>query len=89
VKCQDGKVRDLTSYIVRGRVHRLVDQISSAELELRNPDMIFTDIAGAGAPAFKPMDPITIFLQRVDNRPVQVFTGFLDETPIWSFSRAP
>jgi hypothetical protein len=29
------------------------------------------------------MDPITIFLERLRGHPVQVFTGFLDETPYW------
>jgi murein DD-endopeptidase MepM/ murein hydrolase activator NlpD len=46
--------------------------------------MIFTahvDDNGITKPLFSPMDPITIYLQRVRGRPVRVFTGFLDRTP--------
>jgi hypothetical protein len=45
---------------------------------------IFTahvDDNGITKPLFSPMDPITIYLQRVRGRPVRVFTGFLDRTP--------
>lgn len=42
--------------------------------------MLFTARGGQHA-AFFPMDPVTIYLQRLKGRPVRVFTGFLDETP--------
>jgi hypothetical protein len=69
---------DISDYIVRGNVHRVQNAASTAEIELRNPDKMFTH---PGNPTFRPMDPITIFLTRVKDRPVQVFTGYLDTTP--------
>lgn len=56
-------------------------QVSSAELTLRNPKMLFTTPDANGMTAFSPMDPITIFLKRVHGRPVRAFTGFLDRVP--------
>lgn len=82
-KDMHGNTYDLTEYIVGGRVDRLVDQVSTAELTLRNPDQIFTNIASSNGPVFHPMDPIVIFLERVKGYPVRVFTGFLDETPYY------
>ncbi len=77
IKNIKGEIMDLKEYVVAGRVSRVVDQASSAEIRLRNPDMIFTT-----APvAFHPMDPITIYLERRAGYPVQVFTGYLDRTP--------
>lgn len=69
---------DISDYIVRGNVHRVTNAVSTAEVELRNPDKLFTQ---PGQPIFHPMDPITIFLTRLKDRPVQVFTGYLDSTP--------
>lgn len=69
---------DISEYIVRGNVKRRTGAASTAEIELRNPNKIFTT---PGAPLFRPMDPITIYLTRLKNRPIQVFTGYLDSTP--------
>jgi hypothetical protein len=69
---------NISNFIVRGNVHRRTDAVSTAEIEIRNPDKVFTQI---GDPVFRPMDPITIFMTRLANRPVQVFTGYLDTTP--------
>src|SRR4051812_11215719 len=79
VKDGSGKIHDLSAYTTAGRIGRKINQLSTAEVTLRNPDMIFTD-RKRGA-TFTPMDPITIYLQRLRNRPVRVFTGFLDQTP--------
>lgn len=79
VKDGNNQIHDLSAYTTAGRIGRKINQISTAEVTLKNPDMIFTD-RKRGA-TFTPMDPITIYLQRLRNRPVRVFTGFLDQTP--------
>lgn len=85
VKDKTGKIHDLTSYVMSGQITRKTDQVSDAEVTLRNPHMLFTLHTNAEGeivqPIFSPMDPITIFLRRVKDRPVRVFTGFLDKVP--------
>lgn len=84
VKDSSGKIHDLTHYVTSGEVNRLVDQVSTATINLRNPQHHFTAHASDGVvkePIFRPMDPITIYLRRVRQRPVRVFTGFLDRVP--------
>lgn len=85
VKDQSGNIHDLSSYVTGGMVSRRIDQVSSAEITLRNPEMIFTarveDNGTLKKPLFHPMDPITIFLERRHGKPVRVFTGYLDTTP--------
>lgn len=78
----DEGVLNLSKYTTAGSVTRRVNAVSSATFQLRNPDMIFTAHDGKEA-VFSPMDPITIYLQRLQKRPVRVFTGFLDETPYY------
>lgn len=73
-----GEVLNFTPYVTSGQVQRLVDQASTAWVGLRNPDKKFTI---PSSPTFHPMDPITIFLERLKGFPVQVFTGYLDEVP--------
>lgn len=80
-KNQEGQLYDLTPYVVSGSVQRLINQPSSAEVELRNPYRIFTT-PSQGVP-LHPMDPITIYLERIQGYPVRVFTGFLDSTPYY------
>lgn len=72
-----GSPVDLSPYIVKGKVSRVVNDASKASLTIRNPDFKFTT---PGNPTFRPMDPITIFMARNVSRPVRVFTGFLDDT---------
>lgn len=77
---------NVSDYLVRGNVNRVVNQVSTAEITLRNPNKMWTDwhgTAGGGGALFRPMDPITIYLKRLPNRPVQVFTGYLDTTPYY------
>lgn len=69
---------EISDYIVRGTVQRRVNAVSSATLELRNPNKLWTTPGGA---FFRPMDPITIYLTRLADRPIQVFTGYLDTAP--------
>lgn len=74
----DTGIIDISDFIVRGTVTRVVNEVSTAEITLRNPNKRFTK---PGSPTFRPMDAITIFLSRFENHPVQVFTGYLDSTP--------
>lgn len=74
-------IYDLTNYITAGQVNRLINQVSTAQVTLRNPNKIFT--TPSTGVAFHPQDPITIFLQRQVAKPVRVFTGYLDETPYY------
>jgi hypothetical protein len=85
----DSGVYDISDYITHFNVARKINQVSTAELTLRNPDKKWTEhhymdsvtkqkIVG---PIFHPMDPITIILTRLQGRPVQVFTGYCDSTP--------
>lgn len=77
---------DVSDYVIGGEINRLINQVSTAKLTLRNPDRIFTR---PGEVAFHPMDPITIFLERTPGHPVQVFTGFLDKTPYYQMRPGP
>lgn len=73
---------DLSPYIVSGSVARKVNMVSTAEITIRNPNMMFTRESRTKAgPYFKPMDPITVWLERIRGFPVQVFTGYLDQSP--------
>lgn len=75
-----GIVTDISDYVTSGEVQRLINQASSASITLRNPNRIFTK---PKQPTFHPMDAITIYLERIKGYPVQVFTGYLDETPYY------
>jgi hypothetical protein len=76
----DEEVFNISDLVVSGSVHRKVDQVSTAEVTFQNPDRRFTQ---PGNPTFRPMDKITIFLQRLPGFPVQSFTGYLDSTPYY------
>lgn len=79
----DFGIYDVSDYITAGSVQRSLDQVSRAQLTLRNPDFFFTEHkspSGVG-PIFHPMDPIIVTMTRIKDRPVQVFTGYLDTTP--------
>jgi len=82
-----GKTIDVSDYVVSGAVNRVINQPSTAIVTLKNPD--FKWINGSKGkrkrfdPAFLPMDGITIWLQRIAGKPIQVFTGYIDEIPIY------
>jgi hypothetical protein len=80
----DYQIIDVTDFIVSGSVTRLVNQPSKASLVLKNKDFWLT-LGGKNddRQIFSPMDAITIWLQRVKGRPVQVFTGYLDSVPYY------
>lgn len=85
----DSGIFDVSEYITEFQIDRKINQVSTAELQLRNPYMKWTNspytdsITGEKkvGPVFHPMDPITIILTRLQERPVQVFTGYCDSTP--------
>lgn len=85
----DSGIYDVSEYITEFSINRKVNQVSSAELTLRNPYFKWTNHAYTDSitgerkvgPIFHPMDPITIILTRLQGRPVQVFTGYCDQTP--------
>lgn len=76
-----GKVFDLSDYVTGGSIQRLVNQPSKATIVLRNAFFQFT--AANQVSFFLPMDGITIWLQRLKNKPIQVFTGYLDSVPYY------
>jgi hypothetical protein len=80
------EIMEVTDYVIAGEINRLINQVSTAKITLRNPDRIFTR---PGEVAFHPMDPITIFLERTPGHPVQVFTGFLDKVPYYQMRPGP
>lgn len=85
----DSGIYDVSEYITEFSIDRKINQVSTAELTLRNPNKKWTQMEYKDSitgeqkigPVFHPMDPITIFLTRLQNKPVQVFTGFCDQTP--------
>ena len=91
-----GAVYDVSDDIVSGSVDRLVDRPSTASVVLRNDRWKYTgakaDSDGVWAemgdskqfdPLFLPMDGITIWLQKMNKRPIQVFTGYIDSIPFY------
>lgn len=83
VKRDDGEVVDLSPYVTDCTVKRTVNSVSSATISFRNPAMRFTnhDWPDGIGPMFHPMDPITITLTRLRDRPIQVLSGYCDTTP--------
>lgn len=85
----DKGIIDISEYITAGGVDRKLDQVSSARLTIRNPNKKWTEVESRDPvsgealiePMFHPMDPIVVIMQRLQERPVQVFTGYLDRTP--------
>jgi murein DD-endopeptidase MepM/ murein hydrolase activator NlpD/lysophospholipase L1-like esterase len=76
----DQEIYNLSDLVVSGNVSRKINQVSTAEVTIQNPYRQFTQ---PGNPTFRPMDRITIWLQRVPSWPIQCFTGYLDEAPYY------
>jgi hypothetical protein len=74
---------DVSRDIVGGTVTRNDAGPSYANLTLRNRKRKYTRHAASKRPLFLPMDMISIFLQRIAGKPIQVFTGYLDASPYW------
>lgn len=85
----DSGVIDISPYITAGSVNRKVNQVSSAQLTLRNPvdastgKLLWTDGPDGKGPVFHPMDPIIIVMTRLQGHPTQVFTGYIDKSPYY------
>lgn len=79
-----GKIYDVSSDVVRGTVTQNCGDVSKATFELRNRyQKWLRDTESGNRSIFLPMDMVTIWLQRVAGRPVQVFTGYLDSVPYY------
>ncbi len=79
-----GKIYDVSTDVVRGSVVQKLGDVSSAQFELRNRyQKWLRDPDTDNRSIFLPMDMVTIWLQRVAGRPVQVFTGYLDSVPYY------
>lgn len=74
-----GKTIDISEDVVSGSVTRNDQGTSSATVRFRNRYKRYT--SQDGSPVFLPMDTITIFMQRIAGKPIQVFTGYLDDAP--------
>jgi len=73
------KTYDVSDYVVSGSVKRNINAPSKAEFVLKNRFFRFS--ANRQEPLFLPMDGVTIWMQRIAGRPIQVFTGYLDQVP--------
>lgn len=81
---EDGKIYDVSSDVVRGSVTQNLGDLSTAEFELRNRFYKWVRARNNdNRQIFLPMDLVTIWMQRIAGRPVQVFTGYLDEVPYY------
>jgi hypothetical protein len=82
-KNANGALFDLSPFVTAGQVDRKINQVSTAQITLRNPNRMFTKPSDPGGATFHPQDPITIYLERIQGYPVRVFTGYLDSTPYY------
>ena len=79
-----GKIYDVTSDVVSGEVTQNCGDVSKAQFQLRNRyQKWLRDEDSGNRSIFLPMDMVTIWLQRIAGRPVQVFTGYLDSVPYY------
>ena len=80
---QGGKIYDVSDDIVSGQVTRNVNEPSTAEIILRNRYRKWIKDPHNQESIFLPMDMISIWLQKVAGKPIQVFTGYLDSAPMY------
>jgi len=80
---QNGRIYDVSSDVVSGSVTQNVGDLSKAEFVLRNRYQKWIRDPDNKESVFLPMDLVTIWLQRVAGRPIQVFTGYLDSVPYY------
>ncbi|MEM3008432.1 MAG: hypothetical protein QXY15_10325 [Candidatus Nitrosotenuis sp.] len=74
----------MSSDVVRGSVTQNLGTFSHAEFELRNRHHKWLrDKQNNNQLIFRPMDLVTIWAQRIAGRPIQLFTGYLDEVPYY------
>ena len=80
---QGGRIYNLSPDVVSGTVTRNVNDLSTAEVVLRNRFRKWLKDPENGMSILMPMDMITIWLQRIAGKPIQVFTGYLDSVPYY------
>lgn len=78
-----GRVYNISEDVVSGSVERNVNAESTATVNFRNRFRKYIVDSQTGKQIFMPMDMITIWLQRIAGKPIQVFTGYLDEAPMY------
>lgn len=78
-RSRGGQVFDVSDYVTTGSIQRKINAPSIAEFTLKNRFFRFS--ANKNEPIFLPMDGVTIWMQRIAGRPIQVFTGYLDSVP--------
>jgi hypothetical protein len=79
---EGGKIYDLSDLCISGSIQRNVNAPSTAEFVVKNKNFILSSHNGQPA-LFQPMDAVTIWMQRIAGHPIQVFTGYLDSTPLY------
>ena len=77
----EGRLYDVSEDVVSGEVRRVTGDVSKAQIVLRNRNRRYIRDPKTKRQIFLPMDLITIWLQRVSGKPIQVFTGYLDSVP--------
>lgn len=79
----NGRIYDVSNDVVSGSVTQNLNDVSTAEFQLRNRFRKWIREYKTKRVIFLPMDLVTIWMQRIAGRPIQVFTGYLDETPYY------
>ena len=77
------RIYNLSPDVVGGEVVRNINAESTAKVTLRNRYKKWLKDPDNGESIFLPMDMITIWLQRIAGKPIQVFTGYLDTVPYY------
>ena len=80
---QGGVVYDVSADVTSGQVIQNLNDLSKATFTLRNRYRKWIRDPDTHQQIFLPMDMVTIWLQRVAGRPIQVFTGYLDAVPYY------
>src|SRR4051812_16146496 len=80
---QDGRIYNLSPDVVSGEVVRNINDLSTATVVLRNRFRKWLKDGDNNMSILMPMDMITIYLQRINGKPIQVFTGYLDSVPYY------
>lgn len=78
-----GQIYDVTNDVVSGSVTQNLGDVSKATWQLRNRYQKWLRDPDTKQSIFLPMDMVTIWLQRVAGKPIQVFTGYLDSVPYY------
>lgn len=78
-----GTIYDVSSDVVNCTVTQNCDDVSSASFTLRNRYGKWIRDFQSHRQIFLPMDMVTIWMQRIAGRPIQIFTGYLDTVPYY------